>query len=175
MAGPFRRNELANGPRTFEKSGWVPPLGPLCQGAAGVDRPGRGTKQPDSVSRKRPTAFIATKGWPNNKGHVLLGPKVHFEDIVDLPAHYAAEIHHGTQLVARAMKCGYGCQGISTWHHNKPSAIKTSGTITGYLGDDLCLKVGSATEPADREPYADRLRDRLGSHRDTLTEITKTM
>lgn len=45
---------------------------PFCQVAAGVDRPGRGTKQRDIVYRNDyVTAFIATKWWPNNKGHAI--------------------------------------------------------------------------------------------------------
>lgn len=138
---------------------------PFCQVAAGVDRPGRGTKQRDIVYRSdHVTAFIATKWWPNNKGHVLVVPNVHFENIFDLPVEYAAEIHRGAQLVARAMKHTYSCHGISTRQHNEPAGHQDVWhyhlhVYPRYADDQLYLTVGAPTEPVEREPYADRLRD----------------
>ena len=67
------------------------------------------------------TAFMAGKWWPNNKGHALVVPNRHFENIYDLPVEYAAEIHRAAQQVAFAMKSTYGCDGIYTRQHNEPA------------------------------------------------------
>lgn len=138
---------------------------PFCQVTAGVDRPGRGTKQRDVVYRNdHVTAFIATMWWPNNKGQVLVVPNVHFENIFDLPVDYAAEIHRGAQLVARAMKQTYNCHGISTWQHNEPEGNQDVWhyhlhVYPRYTDDQLYLTAGSPIEPKERQSYADRLRN----------------
>ncbi len=142
---------------------------PFCQVAEGVDRPDRGTKQRDIAYRNEyVAAFIATKWWPNNKGHVLVVPNAHFENIFDLPLSYAAEIHRAAQLVARAMKSTYGCSGISTRQHNEPDGNQDVWhyhlhVYPRYPGDQLYLTVGSPTEPGEREPYADKLRQWIHS------------
>ena len=142
---------------------------PFCEVAAGVDRPGRGTKQRDIVYQNLSvTAFVATKWWPNNPGHVLVIPNVHFENIYDLPMDSAAEIHRGAQLVAMAMKHTYGCSGISTRQHNEPDGHQDVWhyhlhVYPRYAGDQLYWTVGSPTEPEEREPYAEALRHWIDS------------
>lgn len=67
------------------------------------------------------TAFIGSHQWPNNHGNVLIAPNEHFENIYDLPLHYAGDIHRGAWLVAVALKAVYGCDGVSTRQHNEPA------------------------------------------------------
>jgi histidine triad (HIT) family protein len=94
---------------------------PFCEAAAGVDRPRPGTTQQDVVLRtNHATAFMASRWWPNNRGHVLVIPNAHFENVYDLPVYDAAQIHRATQAVALAMRATYGCTGISTRQHNQP-------------------------------------------------------
>ena len=64
---------------------------PFCRVVSGIERPNKGTKQRDIIYRnKHVTAFIASKWWPNNKGHALVVPNEHFENIYELPAEMAA-------------------------------------------------------------------------------------
>lgn len=96
----------------------------------GIDGSNQGTKQRDIIyQNEKVTAFIARKWWPNNKGHVLIIPNQHFENIFDLPADYAAEIHRAAQLTARAMKNTYDV--MVSLHGNIMNlpAIKTYGII----------------------------------------------
>ena len=66
------------------------------------------------------TAFIGSHQWPNNHGNVLIIPNEHFENIYDLPLHYAEKIHRLARTIALALKAVYACDGVSTRQHNEP-------------------------------------------------------
>ncbi len=142
---------------------------PFCQVVAGIDRPGWGTRQSDVVYRNSlATAFIAAKWWPNNPGHVLVVPNPHFENLFDLPTRYAAYIHEAAQVVARAMKAAYGCQGISTRQHNEPAGQQDVfhyhlHVYPRYLQDDLYLTTGLPAAPEDRASAGDRIRQAIAA------------
>lgn len=142
---------------------------PFCQIASGVERPGQGTKQADIVYQNfEVTAFIASRWWPRNKGHVLVVPNVHYENIFDLPADAAKAIHEAAQDVAWAMKATYGCTGISTRQHNEPDGNQDVWhyhlhVFPRYPDDRLYLTQGYQTQPAERVPYAHKLRGWLES------------
>src|SRR5690625_1712233 len=107
---------------------WHKPEGyecPFCRIVSGIDKNNKGTKQRDVIyQNKYVTAFIASKWWPNNKGHVLVVPNKHFENIYELPSGAAAEIHRVAQMTALAMKSIYICDGIYTRQHNEPAGNK---------------------------------------------------
>ena len=67
------------------------------------------------------TAFIGSHQWPNNPGNVLVVPNKHFENIYELPVHFALPIHELVKAVALAMKAVYACDGVSTRQHNEPA------------------------------------------------------
>ncbi len=138
---------------------------PFCQVVSGIERPHHGTKQRDIVYQNAyVTSFIASKWWPNNKGHVLVVPNVHFENLYELRADYATEIHRAAQMAALGMKATYGCTGISTRQHNEPDGGQDVWhyhlhVYPRYIDDRLYLTQGYPTNPDDREPYAQKLRD----------------
>lgn len=56
------------------------------------------TKQQDIIYKdEHVTALIATLWWPNNKGHVIIIPNDHYENIFDLPIEIATRIHKLSQ------------------------------------------------------------------------------
>lgn len=67
------------------------------------------------------TAFVSPRLWPNNKGHILIIPNEHFENIYDLPAMYAHHIQDVAREIAITFKKAYACDGVSTRQHNEPS------------------------------------------------------
>jgi sugar/nucleoside kinase (ribokinase family)/diadenosine tetraphosphate (Ap4A) HIT family hydrolase len=67
------------------------------------------------------TALVGSHQWPNNHGNVIVVPNEHFENIYDLPVHYAADIHRVARMLALALKAAYGCDGVSTRQHNEPA------------------------------------------------------
>ncbi|KOS60468.1 HIT family protein [Lysinibacillus agricola] len=137
---------------------------PFCRVVSGKEKPNKGTKQRDIIyQNKHVTAFIASKWWPNNIGHVLVVPNEHFENIYELPAEVAAEIHRAAQLTAFAMKNTYGCDGVSTRQHNEPAGNQDVWhyhlhVYPRYENDNLYLTKGYYTEPDERPFYADKLR-----------------
>ncbi len=149
---------------------------PFCLVVAGVDTPKIRTRQNDVVWRSElATAFIATKWWPRNKGHVLVVPNAHFENIFDLPPRYAASIHQGARLLAYAMKDVYACDGISTRQHNEPAGQQEVWhyhlhVYPRFAGDDLYADRGADTDPEERAPYAAALREWLALNADRYVD-----
>jgi histidine triad (HIT) family protein len=140
---------------------------PFCAVVRGEDRPPPGTQQSDIVHRSRSTtAWINTRWWANNEGHVLVVPNVHVENIFELTRDQAGDIHETAQTVALAMKLAYGCGGISTRQHNEPGADQEVWhyhlhVFPRYEGDDLYASPYRETNADERRPYARRLREAL--------------
>jgi histidine triad (HIT) family protein len=67
------------------------------------------------------TAFVSPKWFPTNKGHVIVIPNKHFENMYDIEPEYAHAIADTAQKVALALKDAYQCDGISTRQHNEPA------------------------------------------------------
>lgn len=137
---------------------------PFCRIVSGKEKQNKGTKQEDIVyQNKYVTAFIANKWWPNNKGHVLVVPNDHFENIYELPKEMAAEIHEVAQLVSYAMKDAYDCDGISTRQHNEPAGNQDVWhyhlhVYPRYEHDNLYMTKGRYTEPEERPFFAKKLK-----------------
>ncbi|MCG8642409.1 MAG: HIT domain-containing protein [Desulfobacterales bacterium] len=94
---------------------------PFCLFVKGIQRRPVCSCRSDIVYEdERTMAFICSHQWPNNKGHVLIIPKAHHENIYDLPDSLAADIHALARQIAIAMKSAYLCDGVSTRQHNEP-------------------------------------------------------
>ena len=78
---------------------------------------------PDDVilKTKNITAFISSRWWPNNKGHVIVIPNRHFENLYDIAPSYLHEIVDTSQKMAIAIKKAYSCDGITIRQHNEPA------------------------------------------------------
>lgn len=137
---------------------------PFCQANMGA-------KQRDIIYQNEyVTAFVAKKWWPNNKGHVLVVPNEHVENIFELPVDLAAEIHRAAQLTAFAMKHVYACEGISTRQHNEPAGNQDVWhyhlhVYPRYANDELYLTNGSESDPDERAIQAEKLRSWINQHR----------
>lgn len=137
---------------------------PFCRIVSGKEKQNNGTKQSDIVYQNEYiTAFIASKWWPNNKGHVLIVPNDHFENIFELPKEMAAEIHEAAQHVSYALKDTYHCNGISTRQHNEPAGNQDVWhyhlhVYPRYENDNLYMTKGNYTMPDERPFYADKLK-----------------
>lgn len=95
---------------------------PFCLLIQGIENKGVISVPNDIVYQdKVVTAFIGSHQWPSNHGNVIIVPNEHFENIFDLPVHYATDIHRLAKKSALAMKVVYGCDGISTRQHNEPA------------------------------------------------------
>ena len=119
------------------------------------------------------TAFMATKWWPNNTGHVLVVPNAHHENIYDLPPELGMPIQRVARDVALAMKAVYGCDGVSTRQHNEPHGNQDVWhyhvhVYPRYRDDGLYLTRGGPSDREERHRLARLLRDQLATQH--LTE-----
>lgn len=58
------------------------------------------------------TALISPRWWPRNRGHVLVVPNAHHENLYDLPREYGHAVQDVVREVAIAMRAAYGCAGL---------------------------------------------------------------
>lgn len=112
------------------------------------------------------TAFVAPRWWPNNRGHVLVIPNAHHENLYDIPQAYGHAVHDAVQRVAVGMRATYGCDGVSTRQHNEPAGYQDVWhyhvhVFPRYEGDQLYASqaLPGWVPQAEREPYATKLRD----------------
>lgn len=110
------------------------------------------------------TAFMATRRFPKNEGHVLVIPNQHFENIYDLPLEIATHIHTLARTVALAMKSTYGCDGILLRQHNEPAGGQHIWhyhlhVIPRYENDDFYNSQKENFPASERSKYAQKLRD----------------
>ena len=90
------------------------------------------TRQEDIVLRtERAMAFVASRWWPNNRGHMLVVPTEHHENVYDLPAGYQDAWHYHVHVFPRYE----GDNLYNTRHLTEPATAE------------------------EREPYALRLRE----------------
>jgi histidine triad (HIT) family protein len=142
---------------------------PFCRLLAGEDLGPGGSNPDDIVFRNDQVAIIvSSKWWRNTKGHVLVIPVAHHENIYDLPPELGTAIQRAARDAALAMKRAYGCDGISTRQHNEPDGNQSVWhyhlhVYPRYKRDFLNLTWGRKNTAEERKPYADKLRAALRS------------
>ena len=115
-------------------------------------------------------AFICARWWPNNRGHVLVVPTEHHENLYDLPPYAGHAVHDVVREVAIAIRQTYGCDGVSVRQHNEPAGNQDVWhyhvhVFPRYDGDELYATppLAEIATDAERAPYARRLREYFGS------------
>jgi len=109
-------------------------------------------------------AFIATRKYPNNQGHVLVVPKEHYENIYDLPPDVLAKVHAVSRDVALAIKSEYQCDGITLRQQNEPAGGQNIWhyhlhIIPRYHNDEFGASRKSPFDVNERAEYAKRLKN----------------
>jgi histidine triad (HIT) family protein len=145
---------------------------PFCRVAAGEDLPDGYTKQADVVYHDgTATAFVSSAWWPANLGHVLVVPNDHYENVYEIPDAVLAAVQVVGKRIALALKAVYGCDGTSFRQHNEPGGNQEVWhyhlhVFPRYRDDDLYVRTRERrnTTPAERAPYAQKLRDYLAQH-----------
>ena len=143
---------------------------PFCLISQGLES--ARTTQQDVIYRNNfVTAFIPSHFWENNKGHVIIIPNEHFENIYDLPDELGTQIHRVARRVALALKECYQCEGVSTRQHNEPGGNQDVWhyhlhVFPRYKGDNLYQTHRRPTTPEERLPYAEKLRPYVNARED---------
>ncbi|MCA9882765.1 MAG: HIT family protein [Anaerolineae bacterium] len=111
------------------------------------------------------TAFIGSHWWPKNKGHVIIVPNEHIENLYAMPFDTGGHILAAARRIALAFKSVYECDGTSTRQHNEPAGYQEVfhyhlHVFPRYEGDELYTSTYDRylTTPEERLPYAEKLR-----------------
>lgn len=138
---------------------------PLCQIAKG--EPIEHGSQEDSVVFRDEylTAFIAGKWWRSSKGHIIIVPNKHIENLYDLPEEIGHKIFDLSKRIAVALKKSYKCDGVSTRQHNEPAGNQDVWHYhlhihPRYKDDNLYLNHKDTYWPTieEKKPYAEKLK-----------------
>lgn len=110
-------------------------------------------------------AFVSPKWWKNNPGNVIVIPKIHVENIYDIPDDLLSEIQIIGKKVALGIKETYTCDGISFRQHNEPSGGQDVWhfhlhVFPRWENDELYLnhKNTRYVSPEERMPFAQKLK-----------------
>lgn len=147
---------------------------PFCTTIIGIENEYTLTKQSDVLYKDDfVSAFINAGFWKNNKGHVLIVPNKHFENIYDLPNEYSDRIQRLEKQIAIAFKKVYKCDGVSSRQHNEPYGSQDVWhyhlhVFPRYKDDNFYHSEPVKSTPKERKIYADKLRKYFEEHRDEV-------
>lgn len=110
-------------------------------------------------------AFVAPRWYPRNRGHVLVIPRAHHENLYAIPELDLGAVSSLVRRVATAMRETYGCDGISMRQHNEPAGGQDVWHLhvhvfPRYHGDALYRSsaLPAFADPAERATFANQLR-----------------
>ena len=138
---------------------------PFCLVVQGTENEHVLTRQDDIFYQDRfITAFISAGGFGKNKGHALIIPNQHFENIYELPSDVSAKIHAFAKEVALAFKKTYNCDGTSTRQHNEHCGNQDVWhyhlhVFPRYENDNLYSAKRENISVEERKEHASKLRD----------------
>ena len=138
---------------------------PFCLFVQGKESDQTQLKQNDIVFQTTDvTAFMATRRWLNNQGHVLIIPNEHFENIYDLPLSTSSKIYALSRNIALAMKSEYQCDGVMLRQHNEPAGDQNIWhyhlhVIPRYQNDDFYNTQKNPFAARERALYAQKLSE----------------
>jgi histidine triad (HIT) family protein len=139
---------------------------PLCDAVSGKITSEKSVRPEDIVYKDDfVTAFIAGKWWPNNKGHVVIIPNEHIENLYDITQEYLHRISDVSREIALAFKETYECDGVSIRQHNEPDGNQDvfhyhMHVFPRYKDDNLYISHNDSywVTSEDKKPYAEKLK-----------------
>lgn len=142
---------------------------PFCAVVKGIEGEFPYTKQSDIFySDDFCVAFIASHWWPNNKGHVIVVPKEHYESIYDIPTDLLLHITKVVQKISKVVKKVYKCDGIHIRQNNEKAGGQDvwhfhTHIFPRYADDNLYLldKEKSLSKPEYRVYFSNKLNGAL--------------
>lgn len=66
-------------------------------------------------------AFVPLHHYAGIRSNCLIAPRLHYENVLDIPDELGNDFFRVTRLLASAMQKVFGCEGISTRQHNGPA------------------------------------------------------
>lgn len=143
---------------------------PICLGIKGIENEDTLLKQADLVYKDDLVSVYINSFWIDTaKGHVIVVPNIHYENIFDLPKEVGCRISEITKKVALAMKESYRCDGITLRQNNEPASDQHAfhyhqHIFPRYEGDSFNVnmtKKSILSTPEERIEYAEKLKNVL--------------
>lgn len=111
-------------------------------------------------------SFVPLHHYAGIRGNCLIAPRVHYENVLDIPDDLGEDFFRATRLVANALRNAFGCEGISTRQHNGPAGNQDVWhfhlhVFPRFRDDGLYGGEASPYEAEERLDVADRLRRAL--------------
>lgn len=140
---------------------------PICLATSSVENEDTWIKQDDFIYRDElVAALINSKFAVTNRGHVIVVPIKHFENLYELPENYAHQIMKVANEVAIAMKEVRTCDGITILQNNEPAseqhAFHYHMHIVPRFENDGFIENRWKTyiaDPEERKPYSAGLKE----------------
>jgi len=137
---------------------------PFCRIAATLPTPA-----PESavvLVEPRIFAFIGLQHFGGIRGNCLTAPRLHYENVMEIPDCLGDDFFRATRLVAAAMQKAFGCEGISARQHNGPAGDQDVWhyhlhVFPRFHGDRLWGGDKALYDAAERLEVAARLRTAL--------------
>ncbi|WP_433117913.1 HIT family protein [Micromonospora sp. CA-246542] len=111
---------------------------------------------------------------PATYGHVLVVPKQHFQDLLDIPEEPFQQVMATAKQVANALRDSCGASGINLVHATGQAAHQTVfhfhvHVVPRYDGDSIVVFPRLA-DPAQKHEVAQRLRTALNAPQPSMTK-----
>ncbi len=142
----------------------------FCSIVKGIDKDNILTKQSDIIFKNRTlTAFISAESWTNNKGHLILIPNKHINNIYQITDDLLIKLFRKTKELSIIIKKAYKCDGVTIKQHNEPAGGQTIPhfhvhIIPRYFNDNMNKTKYELVRQNEREKYAKRLRRYLNKN-----------
>lgn len=139
---------------------------PICLGVNGIENEDTLLKQADLVIKDDLVSAFINSFWIDTaKGHVIVVPNDHYENLFDIPEEVGNRIFEVSKKVALAMKESYKCDGITLRQNNEPTGDQHAfhyhqHIFPRYDGDSFNVnmtKKSILSDPSERLEYAKKL------------------
>lgn len=140
---------------------------PFCHLAGSLDESPR--ENAIILVEPRIFAFVPLHHYAGIRGNCLIVPRVHYENVLDIPDNLGEDFFRATRLIAGALQDAFACEGISTRQHNGPAGDQDVWhfhlhVFPRFRDDGLHGGARALYEAEERLDVANRLRDSLGRH-----------
>jgi histidine triad (HIT) family protein len=143
---------------------------PICLGVKGVESEDTLLRQADLVYRDNLVSVYINSFWIDTaKGHVIVVPNDHYENLYDLLPEVGHRIFDVSQKIAHTMKKAYKCDGITLRQNNEPAGnqhafhyhLHIFPRYDGDLYNENMTKKSILSKPEDRIEYVAKLKAEL--------------
>lgn len=143
---------------------------PICLGVKGIESEDTLLRQADLVYKDNLVSVYVNSFWIDTaKGHVIVVPNDHYENLYDLPSEVGHRIFDVSQKIALTMKKTYRCDGITLRQNNEPAGnqhafhyhLHIFPRYDGDLYNENMTKKSILSKPEDRLEYVAKLKAEL--------------